>query len=79
MTHWRPRGTLAQCRCGMPALRLADGGAHVRRAHRVGRAVAIDICFPCQVFWFDARESISLTPGATLALFRLMGDRLAPV
>ena len=43
----------------------------------LGRAVAIDICFPCQLFWFDARESISLTPGATLALFRLMGDRLA--
>jgi hypothetical protein len=43
----------------------------------LGRAVAVDICFPCQLFWFDARESISLTPGATLALFRLMGDRLA--
>lgn len=43
----------------------------------LGRAVAIDICFPCQLFWFDARESISLTPGATLALFRLMGDRVA--
>jgi hypothetical protein len=42
-----------------------------------GRAVAIDICFSCQVFWFDARESISLTPGATLALFRVMGDRIA--
>ena len=42
----------------------------------LGRAVAVDICFSCQAFWFDARESISLTPGATLALFRLMGDRL---
>jgi hypothetical protein len=38
MTHWRPRGTLAQCRCGMPALRLADGGAHVRRAPRSRRS-----------------------------------------
>lgn len=43
----------------------------------LGRAVAIDICFPCQLFWFDARESVRLTPSATLALFRLMGDRLA--
>jgi hypothetical protein len=43
----------------------------------LGRAVGIDICFSCHVFWFDARESISLTPGATLALFRLMGDRIA--
>ncbi len=43
----------------------------------LGRAATIDICFPCQVFWFDARESLSLTPGATLTLFRLMGDRMA--
>lgn len=43
----------------------------------LGRPVAIDICFACQVFWFDARESVSLTPGATLALFRLIGERIA--
>jgi len=43
----------------------------------LGRAVTIDICSPCQLFWFDARESISLTPGATLTLFRLMGERVA--
>jgi hypothetical protein len=42
----------------------------------LGRAVTIDICFGCHVFWFDARESISLTPGGTLELFRLLGDRL---
>jgi hypothetical protein len=42
----------------------------------LGRAVTIDTCFSCQAFWFDARESISLTPGATLSLFRMMGDRL---
>lgn len=47
----------------------------------LGRKIAIDICFSCQAFWFDTRESIGLTPGATLALFRLMGDRVgqAPV
>src|SRR5688572_24842630 len=56
-------------RCGTP-MEEQTFDAHL------GRAVAIDICFPCQLFWFDARESISLTPGATLALFRLMGDRL---
>jgi uncharacterized protein YbaR (Trm112 family) len=39
-----------------------------------GRSVAIDICFPCQCFWFDARESLSLTPGSTLALFRTIGE-----
>lgn len=41
-----------------------------------GRSVAIDICHACQSFWFDARESITLTPGATLALFRVIGEKL---
>jgi hypothetical protein len=39
-----------------------------------GRAVAIDLCVTCQAFWFDGRESLSLTPGSTLALFRLIGE-----
>ena len=41
----------------------------------LARPVVIDICFSCQAFWFDARESVSLTPGSTLALFRLIGER----
>jgi hypothetical protein len=41
------------------------------------RPVVIDLCHPCQSFWFDARESISLTPGSTLALFRTIGEKLA--
>jgi hypothetical protein len=62
---------IVECpRCGAPMEEQAFN-AHF------GRAVAIDICFSCQVFWFDARESLSLTPGATLALFRVMGDRIA--
>src|SRR5262245_35592809 len=40
------------------------------------RPVEIDICFGCQSFWFDARESLSLTPGSTLRLFRLIGERV---
>jgi DNA-directed RNA polymerase subunit RPC12/RpoP len=43
----------------------------------LARPVVIDICFPCQSFWFDARESVSLTPGSTLALFRMIGERAA--
>jgi hypothetical protein len=39
-----------------------------------GRAVTIDLCVTCQAFWFDGRESLSLTPGSTLALFRLIGE-----
>jgi hypothetical protein len=43
----------------------------------LGRPVAIDLCQSCQLFWFDSRESISLTPAATLTLFRIIGERVA--
>src|SRR5512138_1674441 len=43
---------------------------------RLGRPVSIDVCLPCQSFWFDTHESLSLTPGATLALFRLIGEHV---
>ena len=29
----------------------------------------VDVCVACQAIWFDAFESVQLTPGATLALF----------
>ena len=34
------------------------------------REIEIDLCVPCQSVWFDARENLQLTPGATLAMFR---------
>ena len=40
----------------------------------LGRSVAIDICQSCQAFWFDSRESLSLTPGSTLSLFKIIGE-----
>lgn len=43
-----------------------------------GRRVALDVCPACQCFWFDARESLHLTPASTLALFRLIGEQVAP-
>jgi hypothetical protein len=42
-----------------------------------GHSIAIDLCEPCQAFWFDGRESLQLTPGATLLLFRTIGERAA--
>jgi hypothetical protein len=42
---------------------------------RLNRPVVIDICHQCQAFWFDKRESVALTAAATLALFKLIGDR----
>jgi len=43
----------------------------------LGRSVVIDICHACQSFWFDARESLALSPGSTLALFRIIGQHVA--
>lgn len=40
-----------------------------------GRTVDLDVCVPCQSFWFDTLESVALAPGGTLSLFRLIGDR----
>ena len=42
----------------------------------LGRSIAIDICHACQSFWFDTRESVALSPGSTLALFRVIGEKL---
>ena len=48
-------------------------------AGRLGRALVIDVCTACQVFWFDGKESLQLTPAATLTLFELIGGHAAPV
>jgi len=44
---------------------------------QLGRPVTIDLCDPCQAIWFDPRESLQLTPGATLMLFRIIGEHIA--
>jgi hypothetical protein len=38
-------------------------------------SVSIDVCLPCQVFWFDSHESLQLSPGAVLKLFRTIGEQ----
>jgi ssDNA-binding Zn-finger/Zn-ribbon topoisomerase 1 len=56
-------------RCGKPM------AAHMLDGH-LGRGVEVDVCTPCQSMWFDARENLQLTPGATLSVFRLIGERV---
>jgi transcription elongation factor Elf1 len=46
-------------------------------AGQLGRSVTVDLCDPCQAIWFDPRESLQLSPGATLMLFRLIGEHVA--
>ena len=51
------------------------------RAYRVdghlGRDVDIDMCAPCQSIWFDGQESLQLTPGAILKVFRVIGENVS--
>ena len=42
----------------------------------LGRRVTIDICHACHSFWFDTHESATLTPGSTLKLFRIIGEKI---
>ena len=42
-----------------------------------GRSVELDLCHGCGLMWFDARESIALTPGAVLKLFTVLDERRA--
>lgn len=42
----------------------------------LGRAIEVDLCEPCQSLWFDGRENLQLTPGATLTLFRAIGEHV---
>ena len=37
------------------------------------RPIEVDCCSACGLFWFDAGESIRLTPAAVLSLFQLIG------
>ncbi len=42
-----------------------------------GKTVVLDICHACNGFWFDRQESLLLTPGSTLRLFRIIHERQA--
>src|SRR5436190_23871799 len=41
---------------------------------RLRASVQIDLCTTCQVIWFDHLESVKLSPGATLDVFRVIGE-----
>ena len=43
----------------------------------LGGTITVDLCLTCHVFWFDTRESLMLSPGSTLKLFRLIGEQAA--
>lgn len=40
----------------------------------LGRPLEIDHCAECQVFWFDGKEALQVSPATTLALFKIVGE-----
>jgi Zn-finger nucleic acid-binding protein len=46
-----------------------------RLAANYGGEVEIDVCDRCVAIWFDRRESLQLSPGATLDLLKILGAR----
>ena len=42
-----------------------------------GRSVSLDLCHGCGLIWFDRNESLALTPGAVLRLFRELNEHQA--
>jgi hypothetical protein len=49
---------------------------HLRLDAQLDRTIEIDLCEPCQSLWFDGKENLQLTPGATLSIFRSIGEHV---
>jgi hypothetical protein len=41
---------------------------------RLGAQLTIDVCTPCQAFWFDQHIDLQLSPGSTLTLMKHIGE-----
>lgn len=41
---------------------------------RLGAGLAIQVCPPCQAFWFDQHKDLQLSPGSTLKLMKYIGE-----
>lgn len=42
---------------------------------KYGGALVVDLCLECHALWFDGRESLQLSPGSVLRLFRIIHER----
>jgi len=41
---------------------------------KLGGQLTIDVCTPCQAFWFDPYEDLQLSPRSTLELMKYIGE-----
>ncbi len=46
-----------------------------RFERRLGGEVILDLCFSCQSIWFDEFESVQITPGSIIKLFKLIHEQ----
>jgi DNA-directed RNA polymerase subunit RPC12/RpoP/Zn-finger nucleic acid-binding protein len=44
---------------------------------RLGLTVTVEVCPPCQAFWFDQHKDLQLSPGSTLELMKYIGEHSA--
>ena len=42
--------------------------------NNLGAQITIDVCTPCQAFWFDEHKDLQLSPGSTLELLKYIGE-----
>lgn len=45
-----------------------------RFERRIVGEIILDLCFPCQGIWFDEHESLQVTPGGVIELFKLIHE-----
>lgn len=56
--------------------RCGSGMERQTLAGQLDREIDVDLCEPCQSLWFDGKENLQLTPGATLSIFRSIGEHV---
>jgi Transcription factor zinc-finger len=56
--------------CPNCAMRMTDW----KLTGRLGNQFTIDVCPPCQAFWFNRHEDLGLSPASTLQLMKYIGD-----
>jgi Zn-finger nucleic acid-binding protein len=60
----------------MECPRCGNGMERLTFVGQLDRMIEVDLCDPCQSLWFDGRENLQLTPGATLTIFRSIGEHV---
>lgn len=66
----RPQSTMKPTPC--PSCQQTMSKHRFERLHH--GEVILDLCYPCQGIWFDDFESVQITPGGIIELFKLLNE-----